>query len=251
MRPERSERSDSGEDGARRRRRRRRGGRGGREREEGNGRYADDTRGGSVEDVGGEDEAPDAHDQGGVEDAPDDHEHEHEAADARGEEEGGERTRERGGRSRRRGRRGGRRGRERNGERGGEARAQNGGSEQPPLGDGQPAFYSEGERRGGETTSGHREAIADFPNLPADGNEELPAREVHRAQEAPQTRKEIPVAAVREAEPAAPPRRRTGSSEPRLERIVVGQPLEVSTEDASASNAPARKGWWQRKLGGE
>jgi ribonuclease E len=250
--PERGERSESGEEGARRRRRRRRGGRGGREREEGNGRYADDTRGSSVEDVGGEDEAPDAQGQGGVEDAPD-HEHEQEAGEPRGEEEGGERTRERGGRSRRRGRRGGRRGRERNGERGGEARAQNGGSEEPPFGDGQPAFYSEGERRGGETTSGHREAIADFPNLPADGNEELPAREVHRAQEAPQPRKEVAAAAVvRQAEPAAPPpRRRTGSSEPRLERIVVGQPLEVSTEDAAASNAPARKGWWQRKLGGE
>jgi ribonuclease E len=87
--------------------------------------------------------------------------------------------------------------------------------------------------------------------LPADGNEELPAREVHRAEYAPEPRKEIPVATVRAAEPAAPPRRRTSSSEPRLERIVVGQQLEVSTEDASASTAPARKGWWQRKLGGE
>jgi ribonuclease E len=46
-------------------------------------------------------------------------------------------------------------------------------------------------------------------------------------------------------------RRRTGSSEPRLERIVVGEQLEVSTEDTSASSAPVRKGWWQRKLGGE
>ena len=248
-RPDRGERSESGEEGARRRRRRRRGGRG-REREEGNGRYADDTRSGNVEDVGGEDEAPGAYEQGGVEDAPD--EHEHEAGGVRGEEgEGGERTRERGGRSRRRGRRGGRRGRERNGERGGEARAQNGSSEQPESGDHQPAFYSEGEGRGGESTSGHREAIADFPNLPSDGNEELPAREVHRSQEVTKPRKDVPAAAVQEAEPAAPTRRRTGSSEPRLERIVVGQQLEVSTEDASASNAPARKGWWQRKLGGE
>ncbi len=249
-RPDRGERSESGEDGARRRRRRRRGGRG-REREEGNGRYADDTRSsGNVEDVGGEDEAPGAYEQGGVEDAPD--EHEHEAGGVRGEEgEGGERTRERGGRSRRRGRRGGRRGRERNGERGGEARAQNGASEQPASGDHQPAFYSEGESRGGESTSGHREAIADFPNLPSDANAELPAREVHRAQEVTKPRKDVPAAAVQEVEPAAPTRRRTGSSEPRLERIVVGQQLEVSTEDASASNAPARKGWWQRKLGGE
>jgi ribonuclease E len=64
----------------------------------------------------------------------------------------------------------------------------------------------------------------------------------------------VPSAPVAEAEvEAAPPvrRRRTGSSEPRLERIVVGEQLEVSTEDASASSAPVRKGWWQRKLGGE
>ena len=120
------------------------------------------------------------------------------------------------------------------------------------MGDDQPAFFSEGERHGGESTPGHREAIADFPNLPSDGNEELPAREVHRDEVVSKPRKEVPAAAVREAEPAAPPaRRRTGSSEPRLERIVVGQPLEESTEEASASSAPARKGWWQRKLGGE
>ena len=119
------------------------------------------------------------------------------------------------------------------------------------MGDDLPAFYSEGERRGSEGTSGHREAIADFPNLPSDGNQELPAREVHRADEASRPRTDVPAAAVREAEPAAPARRRTGSSEPRLERIVVGQQVEVSTEDASASSAPARKGWWQRKLGGE
>ena len=250
-RPDRGERGEGGEEGARRRRRRRRGGRG-REREEGNGRYADDTRrGNNVEDVGGEDEAPEAYEQGGVEEAPD--EHEHEAGEARGEEAGAERTRERGGRSRRRGRRGGRRGRERNGERGGEARHQNAAGEQGHLGSDQPAFYSEGERRAGESTSGHHEAIADFPNLPADGNEELPAREVHRAPEAAPPRKDVAAAAAeRETEPAAAPvRRRTGSSEPRLERIVVGQQLEVTTEDASASGAPARKGWWQRKLGGE
>jgi ribonuclease E len=65
--------------------------------------------------------------------------------------------------------------------------------------------------------------------------------------------KEVPSAPIAEAEAEAAPvrRRRTGSSEPRLERIVVGEQLEVSTEDASASSAPVRKGWWQRKLGGE
>ena len=71
---------------------------------------------------------------------------------------------------------------------------------------------------------------------------------------------ETPVAApAGEAEPAhetpAPaPRRSTASSEPRLERIVIGEQSEteaVAEEDASAAAAPARKGWWQRKLGGE
>jgi ribonuclease E len=253
------ERAPEGEEGSRRRRRRRRGGRG-RDREDGNGRYADDNRGaaGNVEDVGEDDEAPDAHDQGGVEeihDEPDSEGNEREAREPRSGEEG-ERTRERGGRSRRRGRRGGRRGRERNGERGGEAQAQNGGSE-PHVGDAQPSYYAAGDSEApppSEVTSGHREAVVDFPALHADGNEVLPAKEVRRPRhEAHPVKDAAPPAA--EAEPAAAPpapRRRTGSSEPRVERIVVGQPQgEAVTEDASASSAPVRKGWWQRKLGGE
>jgi ribonuclease E len=82
----------------------------------------------------------------------------------------------------------------------------------------------------------------------------LPAKEVHHASAAVHPAKEVPSAPAAEAEPDPTPpvrRRRTGSSEPRLERIVVGEQIEVSTEDASASNAPVRKGWWQRKLGGE
>ena len=103
-----------------------------------------------------------------------------------------------------------------------------------------------------EGTSGHREAIADFPNLPSDGN-----RRASR-QGGASCRRSIAAAhgrpscgGARGRARRAAPRRRTGSSEPRLERIVVGQQVEVSTEDASASSAPARKGWWQRKLGGE
>ncbi|MDP1910718.1 MAG: hypothetical protein Q8K85_20650, partial [Hyphomicrobium sp.] len=209
------------------------------------------------EDVGEDDEAPDAHDQGGVEevhDEPDSEGSEREASEPRSGEEG-ERTRERGGRSRRRGRRGGRRGRERNGERGGEAQAQNGGSE-PHVGDEQPSYYAAAEGEApphGEATSGHREAIVDFPALHADGNEVLPAKEVRRPRHEAHPVKEAS-AAVAEAEPSAAPapRRRTGSSEPRVERIVVGQSQgEAVTEDTSASSAPVRKGWWQRKLGGE
>jgi len=63
--------------------------------------------------------------------------------------------------------------------------------------------------------------------------------------------KEAPSAPAVEAKPA--PRRRSGSSEPRLERIVVGPADggEAAREDGTAPGAPARKGWWQRKLGGE
>jgi ribonuclease E len=248
------------EAGSRRRRRRRRGGRG-RDREEGNGRFAEDNRGadGSVEDIGGDDEAPNAIQHGGVEEVhepdSDSEGHEQEAREPRSGEEG-ERTRERGGRSRRRGRRGGRRGRERNGERGGEAQAQNGGSE-PHVGDEQPYYAAEGEaqpRGEAESPRWQPAAEAEFADARADANEVLPAKEVRRPKNEVHPAKEVP-AAVAKAEPAAPPapRRRTGSSEPRLERIVVGQEpgREAVTEDASSSSAPVRKGWWQRKLGGE
>jgi ribonuclease E len=49
-------------------------------------------------------------------------------------------------------------------------------------------------------------------------------------------------------------RQRAGASEPRIERIVVSEAgeanaaAEVATEESSA---PARKGWWQRRLSGD
>jgi ribonuclease E len=77
-----------------------------------------------------------------------------------------------------------------------------------------------------------------------------PAKEVHRAREDVHPAKEAPSAPAVETKPAS--RRRSGSSEPRLERIVVAPDGgEAATEDATASGAPVRKGWWQRKLGGE
>jgi hypothetical protein len=94
--------------------------------------------------------------------------------------------------------------------------------------------------------AGRHEAIADFPNLPADGNEDLPAKEVRRESPAPATAEEMHRESHPEPEAVPPPapRRRTGSSssEPKLERIVVG---EQAAEEAASS--PARKGWWQRK----
>lgn len=73
---------------------------------------------------------------------------------------------------------------------------------------------------------------------------------------------EEPVAAVEtpraapapeESVPVAPLRRRheVGSSEVRIERVVV-RPGEVSDATVAEVQAvPQRKGWWQRKLSGE
>jgi hypothetical protein len=49
-------------------------------------------------------------------------------------------------------------------------------------------------------------------------------------------------------------RRRTATSEPRLERIVVRGQAEAEAATVVVpddSGQPARKGWWQRKLGSE
>ena len=209
------ERGDSEEGGSRRRRRRRRGGRawrarGGRQplrrrRARRWSRTSAATR-----------TRPTRHEHGGVEDIqrPTITSTSERPARPRGEEgEGGERTRERGGRSRRRGRRGGRRGRERNGERGGEAHAGNGGSE-PHVGDDQPAYlFGRGERRGGEDRRPRRQrtAMPTFAETHADGNEVLPAKEVHRAEEASQPRQGSARRTRGRGEAAAgaaPPRRR-------------------------------------------
>jgi ribonuclease E len=64
---------------------------------------------------------------------------------------------------------------------------------------------------------------------------------------------EAPAAASKESAPAQAPRRRheTGSSEPRIERVVVRPGDESSGSDGEAQAAPQRKGWWQRKFSGE
>jgi len=274
------QRSGEQGNGSRRRRRRRRGGR--RDRDENGARFSDEGRG-NVEDVPFDDEDGDGavalanghdHDH----DHDHDHEagHEHSAGEHTGEPNGqeeGERPR---GRSRRRGRRGGRRGRER-AERHGEMQAGEqsedgapeddvqvaGLGEQPTIGENLPSYEVHSDAREPETP-GHEEAIADFASLPADGNDDIPAKEVQREVAAPapsaasdETIVEAEVADEPAAEEAPAPvraarRRRTESSEPRLERIVVGRGdgEEAVTEEAAASAAPARKGWWQRKLGG-
>jgi len=63
-------------------------------------------------------------------------------------------------------------------------------------------------------------------------------------------------AAPEESAPVTPLRRRheVGSSEPRIERVVVRPGEEIDTtvaEVAEVQAAPQRKGWWQRKFSSE
>jgi hypothetical protein len=87
--------------------------------------------------------------------------------------------------------------------------------------------------------------------MPERTRERPPAAE---AQPAPARQDEPPQAATGEAGADKRQRHRAaGSSEPRLERIVVGKANdEPGSGEAPAESArPARKGWWQRRLSGE
>jgi ribonuclease E len=59
---------------------------------------------------------------------------------------------------------------------------------------------------------------------------------------------ESPPSETADREPATR-RHETGSSEPRLERVVVRP--DQNGDAIEAPPAPQRKGWWQRKFGGE
>jgi ribonuclease E len=274
----------SEEGGSRRRRRRRRGRRGGERTEAGNGfgeqphvDFADD-------DHEHDHDEPHAHEH----DHDHDHAPQAEASGEGGTEEGhaeeGDRPRSRTGRSRRRGRRGGRRGRERAAN--GEARANGEGSTEYAEGahddaegghdDAEPSddAASHDSRDEGEVERWRQEAEVEFAEGGADAGGTHPAKEVSDAR-TPPPELELPAKEVRfesaseseanesaaeaadEAAPSAdadrepkPTRRRGGSSEPRLERIVVRQPDAAEAAADEADAAPARKGWWQRKLGG-
>jgi ribonuclease E len=230
----------------RRRRRRRRGGSGGGRRDE---RY---DREGAGESLHAADEHFESHgdesgamDDGQPADGVDDVA---EAAPADGEER-------RGGRNRRRGRRGGRRGRERQA-RGAEASTGGAGSEpggnEPPEG---AAYASRAEPT--YEAAGAPETLAgdERSQRSARGRGRTRENESEPAVVAPEPRSE-PVARAAKAEPeAAPPKRSrpaAGASEPRIERIVVGEASEVGAEaPRDEGAAPTRKGWWQRRLSGE
>jgi ribonuclease E len=177
--------------------------------------------------------------------AGDDEEHVEEMQEARdrprgkGEERAGQR-------SRRRGRRGGRRGRERR-----SAETQRGAGEQPDGGEFAPEGAAEFEPAHASDTGGaaSRSGRQEPKPEPTYAREELYAAATEVLAE-PLARTETAA-----SEDAAPKRarHRAGASEPRIERIVVG---EASKEGGPAaapedSAAPARRGWWQRRLGGE
>ena len=265
-----SHRVDGEENGARRGRRRRRRGRGGRDRGEGRERYASEPRNGESDGPLNASEQPP---QGG-----EDFEEEVTTDDGSGEQptvrdaidRPDDTHDDRPGRRRRRGRRGGRRGRERGP---GDIAADTGDvgspedAEQPEIDDDQPDIVASARpappHKPGRTHAARaandtdREAnhksqrqtrIWDVPSAADAANDEPSAPPVAEIAKSPE-----PVTEA-EADQPRPVRRRheIGSSEPRIERVVVkpgandGEPGVSDTE-----TTPQRKGWWQRKFGGE
>jgi ribonuclease E len=168
---------------------------------------------------------------------------------AGGEERSGQR-------SRRRGRRGGRRGRER---RAGGPEGAPGAGEQPDVGaldsggpvediapaapEPQPEASSHAEKGSPPSHKPKPEPVPE-PVLAGEGTYGDAKAEAMAETAKPAAEEVAPKRA----------RHRAGASEPRIERIVVGKngeedaPSDVVTEEPAA---PARKGWWQRRLGGE
>ncbi|SFV34802.1 Rne/Rng family ribonuclease [Hyphomicrobium facile] len=125
-------------------------------------------------------------------------------------------------------------------------------------------------RTGGSGGGGHRpRRIWDVASEPSGEGEGEP---VEAAASAPavaapeviapavETKVEAPVVetprVAEESAPAAPVtslrrRHEVGSSEPRIERVVVRPGQETDDAVAEAQAVPQRKGWWQRKFSGE
>jgi ribonuclease E len=155
-------------------------------------------------------------------------------------------------RSRRRGRRGGRRGRERRG-----AEPTHATGEQPDVaafategaGDAEQPFAVEPGQNGASQPESSPAPRKREPAPEHAGEDVLaPSAEVMAEPGAPVQTADKEVAAPKR------PRHRAGASEPRIERIVVGKSGEESgAGDVATEKAPtpARKGWWQRRLGSE
>ena len=265
-----SHRVDGEENEARRGRRRRRRGRGGRDRGEGRERYASGPRNGESDAPLNASEQPP---QGG-----EDFEEQVTTDDGSGEQptvrdaidRPDDTHDDRPGRRRRRGRRGGRRGRERGP---GDIAADTGDAgspedaEQPEIDDDQPDIVASARpapphkpgrthaaRAANDTDSeaNHKAQrqprIWDVPSAADAAYDEPPAPPVAEIAKSPE-----PVTEA-EADQPRPVRRRheIGSSEPRIERVVVKPGANDGEPGVSDTEAtPQRKGWWQRKFGGE
>jgi ribonuclease E len=101
-----------------------------------------------------------------------------------------------------------------------------------------------------------RQRIWDVPSGAPNANDAVMLEGTASEVAAPEPTQAVDVSApsiVEESAPAPAPatlrrRHEVGSSEPRIERVVV-RPGEEAAELA-AEAAPQRKGWWQRKFGG-
>jgi len=264
-------RSDSEEGGARRGRRRRRRGRGGRDRGDDRERFAYEANDDTNAETAANDDAQVEFDDAGAEvSGSDDQPSVDDDAHAGHPESNG--SEERPNKRRRRGRRGGRRGRDRGRD-----------SEQTQSADDSEAFASESEQsdrdddrsddaddagekspeyngdagdkeKGSKAPSRRRSRrVWDVPSA-ANGDEEQPAAPAEASAEAAPTPEPVREPEVVVTPEPAPSRRRheTGSSEPRIERVVVGPNAHSDVAETETASAPAqRKGWWQRKFGGE
>ena len=269
-------RGDGDEGGARRGgRRRRRRGRGGRDRDDDRERYAsestDDESNAEPEDGSHDvDEADQA--IAGFEEQPTIGDIDHAASNG---------TEDKPNKRRRRGRRGGRRGRERGREsdQGVSAEASDATSSdasQPESEEYEPDSEPEtagnvGLSESGQAARDDQESVVDDATPPATARKsrrrvwDVPAAangddagaaphgssEAEPAPEIAEAKVEVEV--EMNVPPPAPVRRRheVGSSEPRIERVVVVGPGDQRAETESPAPAQQRKGWWQRKFGGE
>jgi len=275
-------RGEGEENGGRRGRRRRRRGRGGRDRGEGRERFGFDARG---DDDSSASAVPHSEGDENGESGPADEEDLETRAAGNEAEDGEQASSDHDGdkpaRRRRRGRRGGRRGRDRTRE-GDTLQAEGGDSEtygesqsesdaaegEAEFGDAEAGKTKNGSRakdmqtaddaeRAAEATGGKvvRQRIWDVaPESPDDGATAPPEpSQSHEAVHAAPAAIEVTITEETSVSAPAPsPRRRheVGSSEPRIERVVV-RPGEETVAPAAEAHATQRKGWWQRKFGGE
>jgi ribonuclease E len=172
---------------------------------------------------------------------------------------------------RRRGRRGGRRGRDRGRDSTQESAEASGDSDQPDIddeGSDEAVEASDREESGDQNGTDARTAspspsrrprrVWDVPSAANGADDE--ATEAPSVIESSEPEPQPPVAeeappppAPTAAAPVVPARRRheIGSSEPRIERVVVGPGEQAAEAESAAGSAPQRKGWWQRKFSGE